>query len=150
MNSSSFSSFPPSCSWSHSSCFQLSAGFCPGRLEWLRWLTQLGFFPQWSESSFSRRRSGRRKRVTLVALEQIFLLRLLSAERSGFDLSSFQAVILEANTAGGGEANVWAGESFFAESQMFFYFAPAHPFQTFHFRANCIFPDFQLDLGLCM
>ena len=44
--------------------------------------------------------------MTLVALEQIFLLRLLSAELSGFDLSSFQAVILEAKIAGGGEANV--------------------------------------------
>ena len=44
--------------------------------------------------------------MTLVALEQIFLLRLLSAECSGFDLTSLQAVILEANTAGGGEENV--------------------------------------------
>lgn len=40
-----FSSFPPSCSWSHNSCFQLSSGFCPGPLGWLQWLTQLGFFP---------------------------------------------------------------------------------------------------------
>lgn len=51
------------------------------------------------------------------------MLRLLSAEGSGFDLTSFKAVVLDYNTLGGGEASVLAGESVFRESQMFC-FAP--------------------------
>lgn len=65
-----------------------------------------------------------------------------SAEGSGFDLSSCKAVILEENAAGGGEATVLAGKSFWRKQMFFgfFSFPPIHFLQTFHFRTSCIFP----------
>lgn len=48
--------------------------------------------------------------MTLVALERVFLLRLLSAEGSGFDLSGFQALILEDSCWGRGGKRICGRE----------------------------------------
>ena len=63
------------------------------------------------------------------------MLRLLSAEGSGFDLSSFKikAVILEANTGGGGEANALAGECFWRKPNVLLLCLPP-PLQDLPFQ----------------
>lgn len=122
-----FPFFPRSWSWSHSSCFQLSAGFRPGPSGWLQWLTQLGFFPQWSQSGFSSSRSGRRPRVTLVVRSRFSLWGDgLSAEGSGFDLSSGTAVILEDNTAGKGRQTCQLVKVFLEKANVLWLFPPLH------------------------
>lgn len=128
-----FSSFPPICSWSHCSCFQLSSGLCQAPWDGCSDSHNWPLF-HFSLNLASQEGGLGGARGWLVVLEWV-LLRLLSAEGSGWDLSSFKAVILEVSIAGGGEANVLAGRSVFGKSKCSFAFSPFFiSSQTFHFR----------------
>lgn len=78
--------------------------------------------------------------MTLVALERAFLLRLLSAEGSGFDLSGFQALILEGSCWGRGGKRISGRKGFWRKPNvLLFFLPPPRAFLTLLFRANYFF-----------
>lgn len=66
---------------------------------------------------------------------EIFALRLLSAEGSGFDLSSFKVVMLEENIAGGEEADVLLEKVFLEKGKVLLLLPP--PFVSDGCRVKC-------------